>query len=136
MTVKEKIRMLSGNSLVQIQKDIIRTGRNYNVSALRAGGCKRLGIPPVMFTDGPRGVVMGNSTCFPVSMLRASTFDEELEYRVGKAVANEAIAQGANYFAGICINVARNPRWGRCQETYSEDPFLLGKFGAALVKSV
>ncbi|MDR2785943.1 MAG: glycoside hydrolase family 3 C-terminal domain-containing protein [Treponema sp.] len=136
MTVKEKIYMLSGHTIVQTQKDMIRTGRNYNVSALSAGGCKRLGVPPVLFTDGPRGIVMGNSTCFPVSMLRASTFDEDLEYRIGKAIADEAIAQGANYFAGICINVVRNPRWGRCQETYGEDPFILGKFGAALTKSV
>lgn len=136
MTVKEKIRMLSGNGLMQIQKDMITTGRNYNVHALSAGGCKRLGVPPVLFTDGPRGVVMGNSTCFPVSMLRASTFDEDLEYRIGKAIAGEAIAQGANYFAGICINLVRNPRWGRSQESYGEDPFLLGQFGAALTRSV
>ena len=136
MTLKEKIYMLSGHTIMQTQRDMIKTRRNYNVSALQAGGCKRLGIPPVLFTDGPRGVVMGNSTCFPVSMLRASTFDTDLEYRFGKAIADEAIAQGANYYAGICINLVRNPRWGRCQETYGEDQFLLGAFGAALTKSV
>lgn len=136
MTQKEKLYMLSGHPLVQVQKDMIKTGRNYNVHALPAGGCKRLGVPPVLFTDGPRGVVMGNSTCFPVSMLRASAFDPDLEYRFGKAVADEAIAQGANYYAGICINLVRNPRWGRTQETYGEDPFLLGEYGAALTRSV
>ena len=136
MTLNEKIYMLSGHPLVQVQKDMIKTGRNYNVHALPAGGCKRLGVPPVLFTDGPRGVVMGNSTCFPVSMLRASAFDPELEYRFGKAIADEAIAQGANYYAGVCINLVRNPRWGRTQETYGEDPFLLGEYGAALTKSV
>ena len=136
MTEKEKIYMLSGHPLVQVQKDMIKTGRNYNVHALPAGGCKRLGVPPVLFTDGPRGVVMGNSTCFPVSMLRASTFDTELENRFGKAIAEEATAQGANYYAGICINLVRNPRWGRSQESYGEDPCLLGEFGAALTKSV
>lgn len=136
MKLKEKIYMLSGHPLVQVQKDMIKTGRNYNVHALPAGGCKRLGVPPVLFTDGPRGVVMGNSTCFPVSMLRASAFDPELEYRFGKAIAEEAIAQGANYYAGICINLVRNPRWGRTQETYGEDPFLLGAYGAALTRSV
>ena len=136
MTLKEKIYMLSGHTIGQTQRDIIKTGRNYNVSALRAGGCKRLGVPPVLFTDGPRGVVMGNSTCFPVSMLRASTFDPELEVRFGKAIADEAIAQGANYFAGVCINLVRNPKWGRTQETYGEDPFLLGEYGAALTRSV
>ena len=136
MTQKEKIYMLSGHPILQIQKDMIKTGRNYNVHALPAGGCQRLGVPPVLFTDGPRGVVMGNSTCFPVSMLRASAFDPDLEYRFGKAVADEAIAQGANFYAGICVNLVRNPRWGRTQETYGEDPFLLGAYGAALTRSV
>ena len=136
MTLKEKIFMLSGHPLAQIQKDMIKTGRNYNVHALPGGGCKRLGVPPVLFTDGPRGVVMGNSTCFPSSMVRASSFDPELEYRVGKAIADEAIAQGANLFAGVCINLVRNPRWGRTQESYGEDPFLLGEFGKALTVSV
>lgn len=136
MTLDEKIYMLSGHPIAQIQRDQLKTGRNYNVHALPAGGCKRLGVPPILFTDGPRGVVMGNSTCFPVSMLRASTFDTELEYRFGKAVADEAIAQGANYYAGVCINLVRNPRWGRSQESYGEDPYVLGEFGAALTRSV
>ena len=137
MTLKEKIYMISGHALKQTFVDIVKTkGRFYNVHALTAGGCERLGIPPVLFTDGPRGVVMGNSTCFPVSMLRASAFDPELEYRVGKAIAAEAISQGANYFAGVCINLVRNPRWGRSQETYGEDPCVLGEYGAALTKSV
>ena len=136
MTLKEKIFMLSGHPLAQIQKDMMTTGRNYNVHALPGGGCKRLGVPPVLFTDGPRGVVMLNSTCFPSSMLRASTFDPEIEYRIGKAIADEAIAQGANLFAGVCINLVRNPRWGRTQESYGEDPFLLGEFGKALTVAV
>ena len=136
MTLKEKIFMLSGHPLTQVQKDMITTGRNYNVHALPAGGCKRLGVPPVLFTDGPRGVVMLNSTCFPSAVARASTFDPDVECRVGKVIADEAIAQGANLFAGVCINVARNPRWGRTQESYGEDPYLLGEMGKALTVAV
>lgn len=136
MTLKEKIYMLSGHLTAQFQIDMVKTGRNYNVHALPAGGCKRLGIPPLLFTDGPRGVVMLNSTCFPSAVARASTFDTDVEYRVGKVIAEEAIAQGANLFAGICVNVARNPRWGRTQESYGEDPFLLGEMGKALTVSV
>ena len=136
MTLKEKIYMLSGHPIAQIQKDMITTGRNYNVHALPGGGCKRLGVPPVLFTDGPRGVVMLNSTCFPSSMARASSFDPDLEYRVGKVIADESIAQGANLFAGVCINLVRNPRWGRTQETYGEDPYLMGEFGKALTVAV
>lgn len=136
MSLDEKIYMLSGHGAMQSIIDYLKTKRFYNVRALPAGGCKRLGIPPVLFSDGPRGVVMGNSTCFPVSILRASTFDPDLEYRIGKAIAAEMIAQGANYFGGVYINLVRNPRWGRAQESYGEDQYLLGEFGAALTKSI
>ncbi len=136
MTPKEMIRMLSGRAILLTLKNIFFRKQQFTYEPIPAGGCKRLGIPPILFTDGPRGVVMGSSTCLPVAMCRASAFDDELEYRVGKLIAAEAIAQGANYFAGICINLVRNPRWGRSQESYGEDPFLLGRMGATLTRAV
>ena len=136
MTLKEKIRMLQGHAMGVTAKNFLTKGRFYNGEAYPAGGCARLKIPPILFTDGPRGVVMGKSTCFPVSMLRGATFDDDLEYEVGEVFAKEAAAGGANYFAGICINLLRNPMWGRAQETYGEDPFLLGKMGVALTKAM
>lgn len=135
MTVKEKIRMLQGHAMGVTVKNLYK-GRFYNAEAYPAGGCKRLGIPPVMFTDGPRGIVMGKCTCFPVSMLRGATFDDELEYRIGEVFAREASALDANLFAGVCINLLRNPMWGRAQETYGEDPYLLGRMGVALTKAM
>ena len=136
MSLGEKIRMLRGHALSATARNFLRYGRYYNATPYGAGGCKRLGIPEVRFSDGPRGVVMGKSTCFPVSMLRGAAFDDELEYRIGQAIAKEALAQGANYFAGICINLLRHPAWGRAQETYGEDPYLLGRMGVALTKAV
>jgi beta-glucosidase len=136
MTLKEKVRMMQGHAMGVTIKNTLTKGRYYNGEAYPAGGCKRLGIPPVLFTDGPRGIVMGKCTCFPVSMLRGATFDDELEYEVGKVFAKEASALGANLYAGVCINLLRNPMWGRAQETYGEDPFLLGKMGAALTKAM
>lgn len=136
MTLKEKIRLMQGHAMGVTIKNTLTKGRYYNGEAYPAGGCKRLGIPPVLFTDGPRGIVMGKCTCFPVSMLRGAAFDDELEYEIGKVFAKEASAHGANLFAGICINLLRNPMWGRAQETYGEDPFLLGKMGAALTKAM
>ena len=136
MTVKEKIRLLQGHALGVTAKNFITKGRFYNGEAYPAGGCKRLGIPPVLFTDGPRGIVMGKCTCFPVSMLRGAAFDDELEYRIGEVFAKEAAALDANLFAGVCINLLRNPMWGRAQETYGEDPYLLGRMGAALTKAM
>ncbi len=136
MTLKEKIRMLQGHAMGVTIKNTLTKGRYYNGEAYPAGGCKRLGIPPVLFTDGPRGIVMGKCTCFPVSMLRGATFDDELEYRIGEVFAKEASALDANLFAGVCINLLRNPMWGRAQETYGEDPYLLGRMGAALTKAM
>lgn len=136
MTLSEKIRMLQGHAMGVTIKNFITKGRFYNGEAYPAGGCKRLGIPPVLFTDGPRGIVMDKCTCFPVSMLRGAAFDDELEYRIGEVMAKEASALDANLFAGVCINLLRNPMWGRAQETYGEDPFLLGKMGAALTRAM
>ncbi|MBQ2973988.1 MAG: glycoside hydrolase family 3 C-terminal domain-containing protein [Clostridia bacterium] len=136
MTLKEKIRMMQGHAMAVTAKNFLKNGRFYNAEPYAAGGCKRLGIPEVLFSDGPRGVVLGKSTCFPVSMLRGATFDDGLEYKVGEVFAKEASAGGANLFAGICINLLRNPMWGRAQETYGEDPFLLGKMGVALTKAM
>ncbi|MBR5497174.1 MAG: glycoside hydrolase family 3 C-terminal domain-containing protein [Clostridia bacterium] len=136
MTAKEKIRLLQGHAMGVTVKNLFKTGRVYNAEAYPAGGCKRLGIPPVMFTDGPRGIVMGKCTCFPVSMLRGAAFDDELEYRIGEVLAKEASALDANLFAGVCINLLRNPMWGRAQETYGEDPYLLGRMGVALTRAM
>ena len=136
MTLSEKLRMLRGHAMSITVKNFLKNGRFYNAEPYPAGGIKRLGIPPVLFTDGPRGIVLGKSTCFPVSMLRGAAFDDELEYRIGQAFAKEATAGGANLFAGICINLLRNPMWGRAQETYGEDPYLLGKMGVALTKAM
>lgn len=135
MSVKEKVYLQSGHwSVVQ---DLIKSkGRVYNAYAINGGGCKRLGVPSIRFSDGPRGVVMGKSTCFPTATVRAAAFDSDLEREIGKAIAKECIAQNANYFAGICINLLRHPAWGRAQESYGEDQYLLGKMGAALTKAV
>ncbi|KAF4337209.1 beta-glucosidase [Fusarium beomiforme] len=108
----------------------------YNRRPFVMGAIPRLNIPGIRFTDGPRGVVMGSSTAFPISMARGATWDIHLERRVGNAIGLEGKAQGANFFAGVCINLPRHPAWGRIQETYGEDPILLGEFGAALTQGV
>ncbi|KAM0270894.1 hypothetical protein ACHAQH_009255 [Verticillium albo-atrum] len=100
------------------------------------GSTPRLSIPGVLFTDGPRGIVLGASTAFPVPMARGATWDSPLEERIGLAIGREGRAQGANFFGGVCVNLPRHPAWGRIQETYGEDPVLLGEMGAALTRGV
>ena len=69
-------------------------------------------------------------------MARAATFDPELEARVGEAMGAECRALGGNLLAAVCVNVLRHPGWGRAQESYGEDPHLVGEMGAALVTGI
>ena len=136
MTLEEKIRLMSGNtSMLKLGLEMIN-GRGYNHIPYPAGGCKRLGVPELRFCDGPRGVVPGRSTCFPVTMARGASFDRELEERVGEAIAREIRGVGGNFFGGVCINLPYNPGWGRSQEVYGEDSMHLGKMGSSLVRGV
>jgi len=108
----------------------------YNLRPYDSGGKNSRGIPAMKFSDGPRGIALNHSTCFPVSMARGAAWDPALEQRVGEAMGYEARAQGANFYGGVCINLLRHPGWGRAQETYGEDPHHLGEMGAALVSGV
>lgn len=134
LTLDEKIYFMSGSWINA--RWFIRDGFKYNYRPWLAGGAKRLGVPPVKFCDGPRGVVSGRSTCFPVAMARGASWDTGLEVRVGEAIGREIRAHGGNYFGGVCINLLRHPAWGRAQETFGEDPHHLGEMGAALTRGV
>ncbi len=138
MTVRERVKMLSGSYLAFASRVIFGAIFKGSIFYLpfHGGGCRRLGVPKIRFSDGPKGAVTGHGTCFPAAIMRGATFDVDLEERVGTAIAREVIAAGGNFFAGICINLVRNPRGGRSQESYGEDPHLLGRMGATLVSSV
>lgn len=133
MSLGDKIREMSGTTKPLKQMYMVL---HYNKFPFLAGGNRRLGIPPIRFTDGPRGVALGNSTCFPVSMARGSSWDRELEERIGEAMGIEARSQGSDFFGGVCVNLPRHPGWGRAQETFGEDPYLVGEMGAALVRGL
>lgn len=135
LTDDERLGLLDGDQDFWAgMRDTMVNG--YNHSPIVHGAVDRLGIPGLRFSDGPRGVVMGSSTAFPVSMARGATWDVTLEERVGRAIGSEVAAQGGNFFAGVCINLLRHPAWGRAQETYGDDPVILGEFGAALTRGV
>lgn len=106
----------------------------YNIRPIVHGAVDRLGIPGIRFVDGPRGCVSGAGTAFPVPMARGATWDVSLEERVGEVIGREVRAQGGNFFGGVCINLPRHPAWGRIQETYGDEPYHLGEFGAALTR--
>ena len=102
---------------------------------------KRLGIPPIIFSDGPRGVVglrmnIRKPTCFPVAIARAASFDIDLEERVGNVIGIELRVHKNNFYGGVCINQLYHPRGGRAQNSYGEDTYLLGEMGSALVRGI
>jgi beta-glucosidase len=135
MTTDEKLGCLDGDTdfwdgLV----DMVSGG--YYRHPFPAARVDRLGFPGLAFSDGPRGIVIGASTCFPVPMARGASFDPGLEEAIGEAIGLEARIQGADFFGGVCVNLLRHPGWGRAQETYGEDPFHVGEMGAALTRGV
>ena len=98
-------------------------GRAYNSHPIVMGEITRVGLPGLRFSDGPRGVVMGESTAFPVSMAGGDLDVQRGTHRRGDR-RGDARA-GGNLFAGVCINLPRH-RPGVGFETYSEDPLILG----------
>jgi beta-glucosidase len=134
LTPEEKLALLDGDT--EFWTGMQEMVERYNGRPLVMGEIARVGIPGLRFSDGPRGAVVGNSTAFPVAMARGATWDVALEVSIGEAIGAEIRAQGANFFGGVCINLPRHPAWGRVQETYGEDSFLLGEFGSALTRGV
>ena len=133
-TLEEKVAMMSGAGFYQA---MIEDGMRWSQRPYRAGaGCDRLGVPALYFSDGPRGVARGSSTCFPVSIARGASWDRALERRIGEAMGVEMRAQGCNLSGAVCVNILRHPGWGRAQETYGEDPYHVGEMGAALSEGV
>ena len=134
LSLDEKVFMCSGHGFLEHRGPEAR--RYCEILYPIGAGNERLEIPHFLFNDGPRGIAKGNSTCFPVPMARGATFDVDLERRIGDAIGRELRAHGGNLFGGVCINLLRHPAWGRAQETYGEDPFLLGEMGVALTRGV
>ncbi|MFD0704230.1 beta-glucosidase [Alloscardovia venturai] len=135
LTEDERLWLLDGDVTYWVGRRAILS-EGYNVRPYIMGQIERLGIPGIRFVDGPRGCVSGHGTTFPVSMARGATWDTALEERVGKAIGEEVRYNGGTYFGGVCINLPRHPAWGRAQESYSDNPLILGEMGAAITRGV
>ncbi len=94
----------------------------------------RLGIPAFIVAESLHGSVHEGSTIFPQNIALASTFNPSLGYRRATATSNDLHYQGINQVLSPCIDVVRDLRWGRVEETYGEDPFLNGEFAYNEVK--
>jgi len=93
----------------------------------------RLGIPVFMHEESLHGYVAPEATSFPQAIGLASTFDPDLVQQIFSLAAKEMRARGANLALAPVVDVAREPRWGRIEETYGEDPHVCGVMGKAAV---
>jgi beta-glucosidase len=126
MTIEEKVAQMAGDGPIPLPEGGLLWG---------SPGVERLGIPPFVMADGPRGVApVQGATTFPVGMARGASWDPALERRVGAAMGRELRAAGGNVLLAPTINNLRHPGWGRSQETYGEDVHLLSRMAVAFVQ--
>lgn len=135
MTPEERLWCLDGDAPTWAGLAFLGEG-GYHHAPFHAARVERVGLPGISFSDGPRGAVIGNATCFPVAMARGATWDPELEERVGDAIGQELRASGATLTGALCVNVLRHPAWGRAQETYGEDPHHVAELGVAHMRGL
>ena len=96
----------------------------------------RLGIPIYFAEECPHGLMAVGANVFPTGLGLAATWDDELLYRVGDAIGAEAAGRGAQFAFGPVIDIARDPRWSRVEETMGEDPYLSGMCGSAVIRGM
>lgn len=104
-------------------------------------GVPRLGVPPVRVTDCGHGVTLcgdrsSPATCFPTGIGMAATWNPDLMEKTGEVIGRETRALGCSLMLGPMINLHRIPINGRSFETFSEDPVLAGRLGAAIIRGI
>ena len=93
-------------------------------------------VPPVLMCESLHGILGKETTVFPQSIAMGASFDTELMERVGRAIGKEAKALGIRMSLAPDLDLGREPRWGRIEETYGEDSYLVGSMGEAYVKGL
>lgn len=96
----------------------------------------RLKIPIYFAEECPHGLMAVGATVYPTGLGMASTWDEALLYEVGDAIGAEAAGRGAQFGYGPVLDIARDPRWSRVEETFGEDPYLSGTLGGAVIRGM
>ena len=96
----------------------------------------RLGIPAILHDEILHGHMAQGSTSFPQPIALASTWDPDFIYKVFTAAALETRVRGSHQVLGPNLDLAREPRWGRTEETYGEDPYLVSRMAVAIVKAL
>jgi len=96
----------------------------------------RLGIPAIIHEESCAGFLARDATCFPQAIGLASTWDPELVEAMTTVIRRQMRAVGAHHSLAPVLDVARDPRWGRTEETFGEDPYLIAQMGIAYVRGL
>ena len=112
------------------------SARLLNMMQRHAVENTRLGIPLLFCEETPHGHMAVGTTVFPTGIGQASTWNPALLEQMGMVMGREVRLQGAQVGYGPVLDIARDPRWSRVEETFGEDPFLSGVLGAAVVKGM
>ncbi|AUW59613.1 beta-glucosidase [Sphingobium sp. SCG-1] len=96
----------------------------------------RLGIPVLFHEESLHGYMATDATMFPMAIGLAGSFDRQLMEDVQSVIAREVRARGVHLALSPVVDIARDPRWGRIEETFGEDPYLCGEMGVAAVRGL
>ena len=124
----------TGDPFEQPYRDAKQTVALVNAIQHYAVKETRLGIPVLFHEEGLHGYAARDATSFPQAIALASSWDPELLTRVFTIAGREIRARGVQMVLAPVVDVARDPRWGRIEETYGEDPYLVGQLGIAAVR--
>ena len=152
MTLHEKVLQLQNRASGRLDEiDRIFLGESYGTThemSMSAYDCAvmykelqhymrtktRLGIPLLTSAEGIQGIIQNNCTLFPHALAQGSTFNPELIQQMTEAAGEEAKAIGIHQILSPVFDIARELRWGRIEETYGEDPYLIAEMGVAFIK--
>lgn len=126
----EQILDYSGGDNAKITAEKINEIQRYFVDETR------LGIPIIPFDEALHGLIRPGATAFPQSIALAATFDTALMKEIAQAIALETKSRGIRQILSPVLNIARDVRWGRTEETYGEDPFLTTQMGLAYIETL
>jgi len=116
--------------------DLYPSAKLYNTVQAWVIQSSRLGIPALFLEEGLHGYMGYDQTVFPQSVNLAATWNPDLARKTGAAIAAETRAHGVDMILAPVLDVARDPRWGRVEEDFGEDPFLSGQLGLAYVRGM
>jgi len=160
MTLEEKVAqmdMLSGNEILKNSQNFNDVCVHYFIDSMNIGSIhdlypqsaalanvlqkhavekSRLGIPLLFIEEALHGYQGVGATTFPIPIGNASTWDTTLIYRIGRVIATEARAHGIHFVLGPNLDLARDIRWGRVEETFGEDVYLSSRMAVNMIKGL